>query len=96
MSPFNPDHSPSRNVNHSNPTKITHTHQLEIGENAFWVVVWLILAASILALTFMIANYNANKEELIVKSADPIASACATGLSGSTTNQCQALMIRRN
>lgn len=77
------------------PVKVKHTLSLEIGENAFWIVVWTIVAISLVALAIVFTNRSLATDQLIAKSADPIATACATG-STTLSNQCMALLARKN
>lgn len=78
------------------PVKVQHVHHLEIGDNAFWLSVWTIIAISLITLTVILAKRSMAGDELIAKSADPVATACATGFSTSVNNQCMALLARKN
>lgn len=70
------------------------THRLELGENAFWVLIWT-LAALTLATVLSVALYYGHKEDtLIASSTDPIATACALGTRSTVSNQCTALLAR--
>lgn len=83
-------------MNPTMPVKVTHTHRLEIGENAFWIAIWTIVAAALLALVVILANRSLASDRLIASSPDPIAAACATGYNSTVSNQCLALLARKN
>lgn len=78
------------------PVKVTHTHHLELGENAFWLSIWTIVAVFLTASIFILAKRSLAGDELLAKSSDPVALACATGLGSSPTSQCLALLVRKN
>lgn len=76
------------------PIKVNHT--LEVGENAFWIIIWTIVAAFFLILAAILTTRSLAVDELVSKSADPVATACATGYNSSVSNQCMALLARKN
>lgn len=76
------------------PVRVKHTLSLEISDNAFWISFWAIGAIFLLLLTLMLTNRSLASEELIAKSADPVATACATD--STARNQCMALLARHN
>lgn len=78
------------------PVRVKHTLSLEIGDNAFWISLWAIGAIFLLLLTLMLTNRSLASDELIAKSADPVATACATGYNSTVSNQCMALLARHN
>lgn len=78
------------------PVRVKHTLSLEIGDNAFWIIVWTIVAAFVLMFTSILASRSLAADELVAKSADPIATACATGYNSTVSNQCLALLAREN
>lgn len=83
-------------MNPSVPVKVTHTHHLELGENAFWLSIWTIVAAFLIASVVILANRSLAGDELLAKSSDPVALACAAGLNSSVSNQCMVLLARKN
>jgi hypothetical protein len=83
-------------MNASVPVKVTHTHHLELGENAFWLSIWTMIAIALITLTFILAKRSLASDELIAKSSDPVALACATGYNTSVSNQCMAFLARKN
>jgi hypothetical protein len=58
--------------------------------------VWTIVAAFVLMFTSILASRSLAADELVAKSADPIATACATGYNSTVSNQCLALLAREN
>lgn len=78
------------------PVKVKHTLSLEIGDNAFWIIVWMIVAAFFLILAAILSTRSLAADELIAKAADPVATACATGYNSTVSNQCMALLARKN
>lgn len=78
------------------PVKVKHTLSLEIGENAFWIIVWTIVATFVLILVAILTSRSLATDELVAKSADPIATACATGYNSTVNNQCLAFLARKN
>ena len=76
------------------PIKVNHT--LEVGENAFWIIIWTIVAAFFLILAAILTTRSLAVDELVSKSADPVATACATGYNSTVSNQCMALLARKN
>lgn len=78
------------------PVKVKHTLSLEIGENAFWIIVWAIVALTLIGFTSILAKRSLAGDELVAKSADPVATACATGLGSTVSNQCLAFLARKN
>lgn len=78
------------------PVKVTHVHRLEIGDNAFWLSIWTVVAISLIALVFVLAKRSLAGDELVAKSLDPVAYACAIGTNSHPSNQCMALLARKN
>jgi hypothetical protein len=77
-------------------TTVTVRHSIEFCENSFWMFVWTIVAASILTLAYILCNRSLEGDKLIAQATDPVATACATGLGSTTTNQCTVLLARKN
>lgn len=76
------------------PIKVTHT--LELGENAFWMALWTMVAVAVVTLALVLTNRATESDRIIAASADPVATACATGLGSTNTNQCTVLLARKN
>lgn len=70
-------------------------HQLELGENAFWAFIWTMVGIVLLALVSILTSHSIESDRLIAQSADPVATACATGLGSTVTNQCTVLLARK-
>jgi len=77
-------------------TDVTVTHRLEISENAFWLVLWSIVATGIVVLVAILGSNSLESDRILAKSSDPVATACATGLGSHITNQCTVLLARKN
>ena len=75
------------------PVQVKHTYRLELGENAFWLAVWTMVASAALAFFAILFHYSHRTDELIARSRDPIETRCALGVSQSLTQQCQALIL---
>lgn len=75
---------------------VSHQHRLEVGENAFWLMLWTVVAIALVALVYLLASYNAKIDAAIIASQDPVAAACATGTHSTVSNQCAALLARKN
>ena len=71
-----------------------HNNKLELGENAFWAIVWLLVAIGICTLITICLYFNSKENTLIATSTDPIATACALGTRATVSNQCTALLAR--
>lgn len=78
------------------PVKVKHVHHLEIGDEAFWLGIWTLLSVALIALVIVLTQRSLASDELIAKSADPVATACAISFSASVNNQCMALLARKN
>jgi hypothetical protein len=73
-------------------TQVKHT--LELGENAFWVTIWMMAAMAIVCLITTCLYFGNKQDKLIAASSDPIATACAFGSHSTLNNQCTALLAR--
>jgi hypothetical protein len=77
------------------PVKHIHRHQLELGENAFWFLIWSLAAASLLGLVWIANFWNNRTDELIARTPDPIETRCAISGGSTVTQQCMALLTKR-
>ena len=77
------------------PVKVTHTHHLELGENAFWIVLWTMAAIALNVLLAICLYWDNKNDELIAKSREPIETRCALASGSNVTQQCQALLISK-
>lgn len=68
--------------------------KIEICDNAYWLLLWTMVAAAFLTFVTIIVFHNNKTDELIAKSADPIATACA--LSGNSVTNCMVVSARKN
>jgi hypothetical protein len=59
-------------------TQTPVTYRLEVGDNAFWLFVWVIIACAVLALFALISHHNLRADEILAKTPSPLESACAT------------------
>ena len=80
----------------STTTQTTVTNQWELGEYAYWYLLWttIIVAATIFLMRCVQNSHELDKA--VIQSSDPIAAACATGVRREVSNQCLALMARGN
>lgn len=69
---------------------------IEFCENSFWMFIWTLVAFAALALAYILCRHSLESDRLIANSADPVATACATGLGSHITNQCTVLLARKN
>lgn len=79
-------------------TTIKHerVHRLEIGENAFWLILWVIAGVTLCATLAIALHFSAINDELIAKSRDPIETRCALTGNASLSQQCQVLMLAKD
>lgn len=68
--------------------------KLELGENAFWAVIWTLVAVASITLIYICLSFSNKEDTLIASSTDPIATACALGTRSTVSNQCTALLAR--
>lgn len=78
----------------NNTTQVKVVHRLEVGENAFWLMLWTVMAIAVVTLILFAIQRANERDKAIIASPDPVAAACATGSSGQTSNQCMALLAR--
>lgn len=73
------------------PVKVRHTHHLEIGDNAFWFLIWTMGACAFLALIALVSHHNLKENELLAKTPTPLELACATSRPERVHPACMAL-----
>ena len=52
-----------------------------MSENKFWLTIWLGAMVSVVIIVLLFCTYYTGKNEMITKSTDPIATACAMNIS---------------
>lgn len=73
------------------PVKVRHTHHLELGDNAFWLCIWTMGAATFLAMIYILAWHAQRQDEILAKTPAPLELACATSAPSRTHPACLAL-----
>ena len=73
------------------PVKVNHTYRLELGDNAFWLLIWTMVACAFLALIGIIGHFNLKADELLAKTPAPLELACATSTSTRVHPACMAI-----
>ena len=84
--------------NSPSPSKASLTSkvslQLEVGENAFWIIVWTLAALTVSTIVGLCLYYGNKEDQMVATSADPMATACALGTRSQVSNQCMAYLAR--
>ena len=76
-------------------TTTTITHHWEIGENAFWLALWTMIAIALTIFLCSALKYSHDIDNAVVASSDPIASACAVSGERATV-KCMSVLARGN
>lgn len=75
--------------------KVSHVHRLEIGDNAFWLATWIIIAFTIVKIVVAFVQASVNEDELVAKSPNPVATKCALASRTTVSQQCMALLAQK-
>lgn len=71
------------------PIRVKHT--LELGDNAFWLLIWTMVACAFLGLVALLSHHNLKSDEILAKTPTPLELACATSDSHRVHPACMVL-----
>lgn len=75
-------------TNQNPPIIVRHKHQLEVGDNIFWLLCWVIVSCAALGLAWLGIDYEVRHTKALSNSMSPLETACASSSPGRIHQAC--------